>query len=261
MPKTMPLWGEVIPAFDPEKETPNEMWLYPIDTDVPAPAVVIFPGGAYAFRSEDWEGEDIAAFYNRHGFHAFVVRYRVTPNYHPAPLADAQRGIRLVRAHAAEWGVDPNRIFVCGFSAGGHLAASAAVLTEDVSAVGDALDEVDFRPNGAILGYAVISGMEQHGHTGSHHNLLGDAYDEMHTALSLQTRVDETTPPCFIWHTAADTCVPVCHSLLLADALAKNGIPYELHNFPFGRHGMGLAHEVPEVSRWAEWSVDWIRRQ
>ena len=261
MPKAMPLWGDIIPAFDAEKETPNEMLFFPADTDTPAPAVVILPGGGYMMRAEGHEGEDIAAFYNSRGLHAFVVRYRVTPNYHPAPLADAQRAVRLVRANAAAWKIDPTRIFVCGFSAGGHLAAGAAVLTQDVSAVGDELDAVNFRPNGAILGYPVISGMAQHGHTGSHENLLGDRYSADHAALSIQTQVNEQTPPCFIWHTAADTCVPVCHSLLLANALAKHNVPYELHIFPFGQHGLGLAHEVPEVSRWADWSADWILRQ
>ena len=141
------------------------------------------------------------------------------------------------------------------------MAASVSILTEDVSAVGDALDNISFRPNGAILSYAVISGMEEHGHTGSHHNLLGDAYDELYASLSLHTQVDETTPPCFLWHTASDGCVPVCHSLLLAQALSAKHIPYELHIFPFGRHGLGLASEAPDVARWALWSADWVRRQ
>ena len=173
-----------------------------------------------------------------------------------------QRAIRLIRRHASEWGVDPQRIFVCGFSAGGHLAASTAIITEDVSAIGDELDRESFRPSGAILCYPVISGQDEHGHIGSHRNLLGERFEADRAALSLQNRVNEQTVPCFIWHTAEDAVVPVIHSLMLAEKLAEYRIPYELHVFPRGYHGLGLSLDKPEyapVSRWAGWSADWIR--
>lgn len=261
MSETISLWKETVPAFQPDADTPNRMTAYLAETEAPAPAVVVLPGGAYAMRA-DHEGAPIAEFYQKQGFHAFVVEYRVAPNRYPAALADVQRAIRLIRHHAAHWQVDPQRIFVCGFSAGGHLAASTAILTEDVSAVGDAMDREDFRPNGAILCYPVISGLDEHGHTASHQNLLGEQFEAHRAGLSLQNRVNEQTPPCFIWHTATDDCVPVRHSLMLADKLAAYHIPYELHIFPLGYHGLGLPLGNPEyagVSRWGDWSADWIR--
>lgn len=262
MTETISLWGTVIPHNDPAAQTPNRMTRFPAPGNEPAPAVVVLPGGAYAGRAPH-EGKPIAAYYQSQGFHAFVVDYRVAPNRFPAALSDVQRAIRLIRQHAADWCVDSRRIFVCGFSAGGHLAACAAILTEDHSSVGDETDAFDFRPNGAILCYPVISGLDAHGHTASHQQLLGEQFEELRAALSLQDRVDEQTVPCFIWHTAADAVVPVVHSLVLAEALAKHHIPYELHIFPYGYHGLGLALSDPqfaEVARWAGWSADWIRR-
>lgn len=262
MPVTISLWGETIPYLDPQADTPNSMMAYLLEKEAPAPAVLVLPGGAYAGRAPH-EGEPIARFYNRCGFHAFVVNYRVSPNRYPAPLADVQRAIRMVRSRSVEWGIDPSRVFVCGFSAGGHLAASAAVLEEDVSAIGDALDDVNHRPNGAILCYPVISGMDEHRHVTSHQMLLGERFEAMREEMSLQNRVNENTVPCFIWHTASDGVVPVVHSLSLADSLAKHHVPYEMHIFPVGYHGLGLATDKPEfpgVCRWGEWSAEWIRR-
>ena len=259
MTQTIALWNGTIPAFREDADTPNKMTAYLIDTDKPLPAVVVFPGGGYCERAP-YEGKPIAEFYNAAGFQAFVVEYRVRPNSHPAPLADAQRAIRLVRANAAQWGVDPDRIIVCGFSAGGHLAGSAAVLTEDVSAVGDEYDRVSFRPNGAILCYAVISGLPEHGYIGTHENLLGDRYEELRDALSLQKHVTADTPPCFLWHTREDNVVPVAHAHAMVAALEAAGVPYESHIFPYGCHGLGLAEKTPGVCQWPALSADWIRR-
>lgn len=261
MTERIALWNTTIPEYLPDADTPNRMTFYRAENQAPAPAVVVLPGGAYAGRAPH-EGEPIAEFYQKQGFHAFVVDYRVAPNRYPAGLADVQRAIRLIRHHASEWGVDPQRIFVCGFSAGGHLAASTAIITEDVSAIGDALDRESFRPSGAILCYPVISGQDEHGHIASHRCLLGERFEADRAALSLQNRVNEQTVPCFIWHTAEDAVVPVIHSLMLAEKLAEYRIPYELHVFPRGYHGLGLSLDKPEyapVSRWAGWSADWIR--
>ena len=260
---TVPLWTGEIPAFLPEADTPNRLTAYLIDTPRPVPAVVVFPGGAYTHRA-DHEGEPVARFYNRCGFQAFVVDYRVAPNRHPAPLADAKRAIRLVRANAAEWRVDADRVFVCGFSAGGHLAGSTAVLPDD-PAVADDLSAVSSKPTGAILCYPVISGLEEDGHSRSHRNLLGEQYDALTESLSLHRWVNGETSPCFIWHTAEDETVPLCHSLKMAQALRDAGVSVELHVFPHGRHGLGLSDPadpdrfVPGVNRWAAWSAEWIR--
>ncbi len=262
MPENFPLWGATIPHSTPGADVPNRMTRFSAPGGELKPAVVVLPGGGYVGRAPH-EGVPIAEFYQSQGFHAFVVDYRVAPHRFPAALSDVQRAIRLIRQHAADWCVDPQRIFVCGFSAGGHLAASAAILTEDHSSVGDETDAFDFRPNGAILCYPDISGLDIHGHTASHQTLLGERFEEMRELLSLQNRVNEQTPPCFIWHTAADAVVPVVHSLVLAEALAKQKIPYELHIFPHGYHGLGLALDDPayaDVARWAGWSADWVRR-
>lgn len=263
MTKCIPLWDGDIPAFCPEADTPNNMMAYLLDTPAPAPAVIIFPGGAYTHRAYH-EGEPVAQFYNRCGFQAFVVDYRVAPNRAPAPLADAKRAIRLVRANAAAWGVDPERVFVCGFSAGGNLAACTAVLPDDPT-VKDDLSAISSKPTGAVLCYPVISGLEQDGHSYSHHMLLDDRYEKEVEHYSLQLQVDEHTAPCFLWHTAEDNAVPVRHSLMMANALRTHGVPFELHVFPHGCHGLGLSdpadaeHYEPGVNRWAELSAEWIR--
>ncbi len=259
--ETITLWNGTIPFFLPDADTPNAMHAYLIDADKPRPAVVIFPGGGYSHRAYH-EGEPIAQFYNAQGFQAFVVDYRVTPYRYPAAFADACRAIRLVRHHAAAGGVDPDRVFVCGFSAGGHLAGCTAVLpAPDVPE--DDLSDISAKPTGAVLCYAVNSGLKADGYTGSHENLLGDRYDELAEHLSLYRRVDEHTAPCFLWHTAEDQCVPLGHCLKMADALHNHGIPVEVHVFPYGRHGVGLAddpdHYVPGVNRWAALSAEWIR--
>ena len=259
MIQVVSLWKETIPAFREDTDIPNIMTAYLIDTDKPLPAVVVLPGGGYGMRAGH-EGKPIAEFYNAAGFQAFVVEYRVAPNFHPAPLADAQRAIRLVRANAAQWGVDPERIVVCGFSAGGHLAGCTATLAEDAAAIGDDLDAISCRPNGAILCYPVISCLEEHNQMSSAQNLLGDEYESRKHDFTLSEQVTDNTCPCFLWHCSTDDCVPLTHSLLMADALAKHGIPCEMHVFPHGPHGLGLAEVMPDVARWAEWSADWIRR-
>jgi acetyl esterase/lipase len=250
------LFENSIPAYTEGADTPNSMTAYLLDADKPLPAVIVFPGGGYCGRA-DYEGEPIAQFYNSRGFHAFVVDYRVLPNRHPAPLLDAQRAVKLVRYHANEWKVDVNRVFTCGFSAGGHLCGCTAVMN-DIRMVDDEIDAMDARPNGAILCYPVISGLEEHGHVDSVKNLLDNRYDAEKEAFSLHTCVNEKTTPCFIWHTAEDQCVPVIHSLIFAQKLGEHKIPYELHIFPHGVHGLGLATETPDVSKWADLSADWI---
>lgn len=254
------LWPqEKIPYYLPGEDTPNKMTAYLSETEQPAPAVIVFPGGGYSHRAAH-EGEPIAQFYQSRGFHAFVVDYRLLPHRFPTSLADAQRAIRIVRSRAAEWNVDPDRIFVLGFSAGGHLAACTATL-DDVAQIGDELDSISVRPNGAILCYAFISALSEDGgataRCGSH---ILEETENTPEDISLQLHVTPQTPPCFLWHTAEDGVVPVTQTLDFASALIRNGVLFESHIYPHGKHGLGLAPDYPDVSGWAELSADWILR-
>lgn len=255
------LWNNEIPAFDPAAETPNNMTTYLIDTDKPLPCVVIYPGGGYSGRAFH-EGEPVAQFFNSKGCQAVVVDYRVAPNRHPAPLADAQRAIRLVRANAEAWKIDPQRIVTCGFSAGGHLTAST-ILYDDVYSdlyTADEIDSYSCRPNGAILCYPVISVESDYGHIGSGKHLLGDRYEDEKSAFSLAQYVNENTPPVFLWHTSDDGGVNVKNSLIFAERLRDSKIQFEMHIYPHGKHGLGLAPDHEDIRGWAPLAADWIKR-
>ena len=257
----MKLWNDTIPFFNENADTPNLLTPYLISTDKPLPCVVIFPGGAYKGRAYH-EGEPIAQFFNSKGLQAVVVDYRVTPNHHPAPLADAQRAVRTVRANAKAWGVDPQKIVTCGFSAGGHLCASS-ILFDDVYSSDYPADEIDREscmPNGAILCYPVISLTEEYGHVRSGQFLLGDEYEEKKAELCLAERVNEKTPPVFLWHTSNDPGVNVKNSLIFAEHLRDAGVPFELHVFPNGPHGLGLAEKYEDVRKWADLAAEWVLR-
>ena len=254
----MKLWNRTIPYHNPDADTPDMLTPYLIDTNEPRPCVIVLPGGAYKGRAYH-EGEPVAQFFNSKGLHAAVLEYRVTPNYHPAPLADAQRAIRTVRANAKAWNVDPNRIVICGFSAGGHLAASALLLPNAYDAT-DEIDQENCKPNGAILCYPVISVSEDIGHVGSGKNLLGDRYEAEKDKYELSQYVTADTPPVFLWHTSTDAGVNVKNSLVFAEKMRDNGIPFELHVFPIGKHGLGLAPDFSDISKWAELAADWVER-
>jgi len=220
-------------------------------------AVLVCPGGGYARRAPH-EGAPVAARLNGAGLHAFVLQYRVAPHRHPAPLLDAARAVRLIREHASEWGVDPGRIAVCGFSAGGHVAASLGVHHGRVPPYDD-LDRVPCRPDALVLCYAVISS-GRYGHQGSFDNLLGPGVpDALRAELSLERHVTVETPPTFLWHTAADAGVPVENSLLFAQALRQSGVPFELHVYPHGAHGLGLAPGDPHVATWIDLCCQWLQ--
>lgn len=258
MIKEFKLWENDIPAYREGAECPNNVTAY-IHEEGIHPAVVVFAGGAYAKRASH-EGGDIAAFYYENGYNAFVVDYRVAPNRHPAPLMDAQRAVKLVRLHADEWGVDPDKVFVIGFSAGGHLAGCVATM-DDICRVGDELDEISPRPNGAILCYPVISSDPAVGHMGSFHNLLGERFDELCDAFSVDKNVSADTCPCFLFHTMEDAVVPVQNTLRMLEALRENKIPAEAFITPYGRHGVGLAQGMDGCEQWPKLTLDWLRRQ
>ena len=227
--------------------------------DGPLACIVVCPGGGYGGRAPH-EGAPIAKWLNSAGVAGFVLDYRVRPYRHPIPLGDAQRAIRLVRARAAEWKIDPKRIGILGFSAGGHLAASAATIFDAGKAdAADPIDRQSCRPDAAILCYPVIT-FGEFRHNGSMMNLLGESFDDkLRQELCLETRVTRETPPTFLWHTSEDAGVPVENSLLFAAALHKNKVPFALHIFPHGRHGLGLATDVPEVCAWTALCVDWLK--
>ncbi len=257
---------EVIPLWDESEVKPDAdgfkpvMEIYQSHTQDVKGAVVICPGGGYGHRA--WhEGELIARHFNAHGLHAFVVQYRVTPNHHPKPLDDVSRAVRLVRLNAEKWLVNPDKIAVCGFSAGGHLAASSGVLASPGNPDAEnPVDRISSRPNAMILCYAVLSSDPEIYHQGSFKNLLGEDHSEEEAnAVSMEKQVDENTPPAFLWHTAEDPGVPAINSLRFAEALGKHKIPYELHVFPEGRHGLGLAQENPHVAVWFDLCCRWLK--
>jgi acetyl esterase/lipase len=238
---------------------------YLLDTAEPRGAVIVFPGGGYT-HCADHEGEPVARMFNENGIHAFVLRYPVNLEQkgvlHPSPLLAAQRAVREVRQSAEENGIAPDHIAVMGFSAGGHLASTIA--THFDSGNPDAEDPVErasCRPDAAILCYPVISLCEEFAHSGSRTNLLGaDASDELIEQFSNERQVSADTPPSFLWHTAEDAGVPMEHSLYYASACRKQGIPVELHVFPNGRHGLGLAADIPGTNEWPALCVSWLKR-
>lgn len=213
-----------------------------IDIDRKRPMVVICPGGAYSFVSER-EAEPIAVQFNAMGYHACVLNYSVYPAKFPTALVQLAKSVAYVREHAAEWNVNSDKIIVAGFSAGGHLAASLGTLWNE-----QFLEELmkvkrdNYRPNGMILSYPVITSGE-FAHKPSFERLLQDKYNEMRDELSIERRVSDDTPPTFLWHTYEDDCVPVENSLLFAQAMRNKKVPFEMHIYPKGKHGLSLANE------------------
>ena len=233
----------------------------PLELDRKRPVVVICPGGAYEFVSPR-EGEPVALAFNAAGFHAVVVNYR-TKALFPASLTDLSNAVCMVRDNAEKWRIDADKVVVCGFSAGGHLAASLGVFYDKESAI---INKFGLnKPNGMILCYPVITSGNS-AHKGSIRNIAGDD-DETVRKMSLEKQVTKSCPPAFIWHSFTDALVPVQNSICMAHALADNGIPVELHIFPKGPHGMSVANEYvaecedgnrPEVNTWLKMAVDWI---
>jgi len=224
-------------------------------------AVIVCPGGSYQHLSMEKEGSDVAHWWNSLGVTAFVLKYRLGPRYHhPIELGDAQRAIRTVRARAAEFGVKTNRIGLMGFSAGGHLTATAGThFDAGKPDAADAIDRVGSRPDFLVLGYAVIS-FTQYVHKGSMQSLLGDNPDpKLVQNLSNELQVTAQTPPTFLFHTNADTTVPAENSVMFYLALRKVGVPAEMHIYEHGAHGLGLAPTDEALSSWPARLADWVR--
>lgn len=247
------------------KDKPN-LIIYPAPTQTnTGAAVVICPGGGYGNLAMAHEGHDIAKWLNSFGVTGVICDYRHRgKGYgHPAPLQDAQRAIRTVRARGAEWGVNPQRIGILGFSAGGHLASTAAThFDAGETDAADTIQRVSCRPDFAVLCYAVIAFDEPYTHKGSQANLLGkDAAAELVRSLSNEKQVTPQTPPTFLWHTDEDTGVPPDNSIAFYSALKKAKVPAELHVFARGRHGLGLALDVPGTNQWSKLCEAWMNQR
>ena len=233
----------------------------------PRPAVVICPGGGYAFRSPR-EAEPIALAFAARGLCCFVAEYRVAPGVHPAALQDVAQAVAWVRAHAGAYHIAPNAIAVMGFSAGGHAAGHLGVRWHDADCMAEfGLTPEQARPNAMVLCYPVITGGE-FAHRGSFVNLTGTEDPAVHGAFSLETMVTEHTPPTFLWHTFEDDCVPVENTLLLASALRQHGVMTEVHIVPRGGHGLALANpltsdwpdqNIPECARWVDMAERFLK--
>jgi acetyl esterase/lipase len=262
-PEEVPLWPNGAPAAlgteDADKPT---LTVYRAARGANGTAVVVAPGGGYGALAMDHEGRQVVAYFNAMGVTAFVLKYRLGPKYHhPIQLGDAQRAMRLARSRAAELGIIADRIGMMGFSAGGHLTATAG--THFVDGKPDAADPIDrlsSRPDFLILGYPVISLDAAIGHAGSRRNLLGDTPDpKLLEDLSLDTRVTAQTPPTFLFHTNADTGVPPENSVRFYLALRRAKVPAEIHIFENGPHGVGLALGDPALGTWPVLLTNWLR--
>jgi acetyl esterase/lipase len=263
LPKGDLLWPNGAPGAQGDQDADKPMlfpFVVPEGRGV-GTAVIVCPGGGYQNLAMEKEGTDIARWLNSLGVSAFVLRYRLGPKYHhPIELGDAQRAIRTIRSHAATYRVSPDRIGIMGFSAGGHLASSAATHFDAGNAsAADSIDQVSSRPDFLILGYPVISFLN-YTHQGSKRNLLGENPDpKLVETMSSEMAVTSQTPPTFLFHTNADTGVPPENSVLFYMALRKAGVPAEMHIYERGPHGVGLATTDEALSTWPQRLADWLR--
>lgn len=265
---SFPLWPHGAPGAlgKEDKDIPTLTPYFPAAEKASGAVMVVLPGGGYGGLAAH-EGKDYALWLNEQGVAALVLKYRLgTAGYrHPVMLQDAARALRLVRAKAAEWNLDPKRVGIMGSSAGGHLAST--LLTHFDAGKPDAEDPIErqsSRPDIGILCYAVIT-MGQFTHQGSKHNLLGNnPSPELVEELSNELHVTKETPPCFLWHTYEDQAVPVENSLQFATALRKAGVPFDLHIYQKGGHGLGLGSRDYNPAKWLPWTHDcayWLKEQ
>jgi acetyl esterase/lipase len=263
----IPLWPNGAPGAlgTNAPDVPTLTPYLPGPTNSSGAAMVICPGGGYAYLAPH-EGNDYALWLNQHGIACFVLKYRLGLNgYHyPAEFDDVTRAMRLVRANAAEWHIDPHRIGVMGSSAGGHLASTLLTHFDAGNTNSDdPIERQSSRPDLGILCYPVIT-MGKYTHQGSKDNLLGKhPSSKLVKLLSNELQVKTNTPPCFIWCTYEDTTVPMENSLMFAGALRKNHVPFDLHIYQKGGHGMGLKDKPPfaHPHPWAGDCLFWLKAQ
>lgn len=266
---SLPLWPEGKAPYslpvDADTGKPK-LYPYPVAADkANGCAVVVTPGGGYGGLAADHEGHQIAQWWNERGVSAFVLHYRLGPEGHhfPTQLADVQRALRTVRARAGEWHLDPARVGVMGFSAGGHLASMAATkFNEKAYEPSDEIDQASARPDFAVLCYPVISMSRDITHAGSRKNLLGPENaedDDAARAVSSELNVTADTPPTFLFQTDADTVVPAENAVSFYLALRKHGVPAEMHLYQRGPHGVGLYLGDPITGTWSQLLDNWMR--
>lgn len=280
---TLPLWpAGKVPNYQKTNETeksdstdivriskvqnPEIAVFIPSKKSATGQAVVICPGGGYAILAYNWEGTDVAKWLNSKGVTAIVLKYRL-PNSksnivpHQSPLMDAQRALRLVRANADKWNIKKDRVGIMGFSAGGHLASTAGTHFDNGNASStDSIERQSCRPDFMILMYPVITMSKPTMHVGSRNNLIGANPDaQLANFYSAELNVTKETPPTFLAHATDDKGVPVENSLMFYQALKDHNIPAEMHLYPKGGHGFGLALGIPETESWTDRCIDWLR--
>ena len=266
------LWAEK-PLVSPDREHIKDQRIYSVDNPSmtpfwPAPGtangtgVVIFPGGGYVRLAINNEGYDMAKWFAAHGVAAFVVKYRMKEYGFPANLNDALRAVRLVRSKAADWQLDAHKIGVIGFSAGGHMAASAATRYDYAPAKDDPLGAVSARPDFAILGYPVINMEGEDTHVGSRTALFGDHPNpQLLHENSLQNQIKADIPPVFMFHGIADQSVPVTNSLNFFAQVQKVNKQSELHIYESSIHGVGMVQGQGTISSWSQALELWLRQR
>ncbi len=264
--KTMLLWPQGAPGAkgDAEMDEPTLTVYLPSGPNATRTGVVIAPGGGYVELAMAKEGTNYAQWLNVRGVAAFVLQYRLGPKYHyPVELEDAQRAIRMVRAHAAEYGIDAGHVGMWGSSAGGHLTAMTGTHYDAGDpAAANAVERQGSRPDFLILAYPVITLEGVEAHRGSKLALLGEDPDpKLVGALSDETQVTKDTPPAFLFATTDDPAVPVMNSVMFYSALVKAGVPTEMHLFQHGAHGVGLAAANPDLSVWPSLLARWMRER
>lgn len=279
--QTLPLWEGTPPlqkAMDLKEDvrqegiirianvqTPTIEVYLPAKQIATGKAVVIFPGGGYGILAYDWEGTDFAKWLNAQGIAGIVVKYRLPVSQSltdpkEVPLLDAQRAIRLVRQNAAAWNIDPTKVGVMGFSAGGHLASTLSTqYNHEVERPKDVVDGLSARPDFSILAYPVITFQDGAVHGGSRKNLIGeDASAELKDRFSGELNVNAETPPTFLVHAQDDTGVPIENSLLYYTALHKHGVKASLHIYPAGGHGFAFGLGKGAVETWRDVLLAWM---
>ena len=265
-PEKILLWTDGAPgALGSADEDKPTLTAYPAPgAEKVSTGIIVCPGGSYGGLASGYEGSDVALWLNRLGISAFVLKYRLGMKYHhPVELSDAQRAIRYVRSHAANYGIQPNRIGIFGFSAGGHLASTTGTHFDSGDRqAADPIEQQSSRPDFMILAYPVVTMQDPYAHVRSRTNLLGEKPNPaLVNELSNETQVMPQTPPTFLFHTTEDKVVPVENSVQFYLALRKAGVPAEMHIYLQGPHGVGLAANDPVLRSWPDRLADWLKAQ
>jgi len=265
--KRIKLWKEDrIPFFSCEYDgeeniDTSSITPYTINDDKVHPCVIVVPGGGYTHRAQH-EGEPIALWLNDRGISAFVVDYRVEPYCYPAPIVDIKRAIKFVRYNSKKFMINPDKIGIMGFSAGAHAACCAAEFyDENEYPPADEIDNVSARPNICVFCYPVITMKDEFCHAGSKERILKNN-SLLEKKLSCEENIRDDMPPVFLWHTFEDKSVPVRNSLEMAISLKEKEIPFELHIYPNGRHGLGMTKcvNIEGTNKWVDALENWLKR-